>query len=91
MCSGAVVTGGRVDQSILAPGVRVNARAEVTGSVLFDGVDVGEGAIIRRAILDKNVRVPAGASIGVDLDLDQKRFTVSADSVVVVGKNQQLD
>ena len=91
VCSGAVVTGGRVDQSILAPGVRVNARAEVTDSVLFDGVDVGEGVIIRRAILDKNVRVPAGAGIGVDLDRDRKRFTVSADGVVVVGKNQQLD
>ena len=91
VCSGAVVTGGRVDQSILAPGVRVNARAEVTDSVLFDGVDVGEGAIIRRAILDKNVCVPAGAGIGVDLDRDRKRFTVSADGVVVVGKNQQLD
>lgn len=91
VCSGAVVTGGRVDQSILAPGVRVNARAEVTGAVLFDGVDVGEGAIIRRAILDKNVRLPTGARIGVDLDRDQKRFTVSADGVVVVGKNQQFE
>jgi glucose-1-phosphate adenylyltransferase len=86
-----VVTGGQVDQSILAPGVRVNARAEVTDSTLFDGVDVGEGAIIRRAILDKNVRVPAGNEIGIDLDLDRKQFTVSADGVVVVGKNQQLD
>ena len=91
VCSGAVVTGGRVDQSILAPGVRVNDRAEVRGSVLFDGVDVGEGAVIRRAILDKNVRVPAGARIGVDLDRDRTRFTVSADNVVVVAKNQALD
>ena len=91
VCSGAVVTGGRVDQSILAPGVRVNARAEVRDSVLFDGVDVGEGAVIRRTILDKNVRVPAGARIGVDLDRDRKRFTVSKDGVVVVGKNEQID
>ena len=91
VCSGAVVTGGRVDQSILAPGVRVNDRAEVRGSVLFDGVDVGEGAVIRRAILDKNVRVPAGARIGVDLDRDRTRFTVSPDNVVVVAKNQALD
>ena len=91
VCSGAVVTGGRVDQSILAPGVRVNARADVKDTVLFDGVDIGEGAEVRRAILDKNVRVPAGARIGLDLDRDRERFTVSADGVVVVGKNQQID
>ena len=91
VCSGAVVTGGRVDQSILAPGVRVNAKAEVKDSVLFDGVDVGEEAIIRRAILDKNVRVQAGARIGVDLKRDRERFTVSPDGVVVVGKNQRVD
>ena len=83
--------GGRVDQSILAPGVRVNGRADIKDSVLFDEVDIGEGAVIRRAILDKNVRVPAGARIGLDHERDRERFTVSADGVVVVGKNQQID
>ena len=58
--------------------------------MLFYGVDVGEGAIVQRAILDKHVRVPAGAKIGVDLELDRKRFTVSPDGVVVVGKHQQI-
>ena len=78
-----MVTGGRVDQSILAPGVRVNdlivsmkdgftipARAEVRDSVLFDGVDVGEGAIIRRAILDKNGLVIVTGVVSADLDGD---------------------
>ena len=90
VCSGAVVTGGRVDQSIISPGVRVNANAVVRDSVLFYGVDVGEGAIVQRAILDKHVRVPAEEKIGVDLELDRKRFTVSPDGVVVVGKHQQI-
>ena len=46
---------------------------------------------MRRAILDKNVRVPSGYRIGVDLERDRERFTVSADRVVVVGKNERLD
>ena len=91
VCSGAIITGGRVDQSILSPGVRVNARANVKDAVLLDDVDIGEGAVVRRAILDKNVRVPPGFAIGVDRERDQERFTVSPDGVVVVGKNQRLD
>ena len=80
VCSGAVVTGGRVDQSILAPGVRVNARAEVRDSVLFDGVDVGEGAIIRRAILYRmdprqllEAHIESGAGVSVAALLRRQR------------------
>ena len=69
----------------------MNAGAEVVGSVLFDNVKIGEGATVRRAILDKNVRVPAGFKIGVDRHRDQARFTVSEDGVAVVGKNQRFD
>ena len=52
---------------------------------------IGEGAVIRNAILDKNVIVPEGAQIGVDLDRDRKLYTVSDAGVVVVGKGQQVD
>ena len=50
-------------------------------------VVVGEGAIVRGAILDKNVVVPDGARIGVDHDEDRARgFTVSAQGITVLGK-----
>jgi glucose-1-phosphate adenylyltransferase len=60
--------------------------AEVEGAVLFDGVEVGTRAVVRNAILDKNVVVEPGAQIGVDLGLDRERFTVSNGGVVVVPK-----
>jgi glucose-1-phosphate adenylyltransferase len=89
--SGSVVSGGHVVQSILSPLVRVNSYADIEGSILLENVDIGRGAIIRNAIIDKNVRVPAKMEIGVDLDADRKRFTVSDNGVVVIGKNDRLD
>jgi glucose-1-phosphate adenylyltransferase len=53
----------------------------------MNGVDIGRHAIVRRAILDKGVKVPPGARIGVDIEEDRARgFTVSENGVVVVGK-----
>jgi glucose-1-phosphate adenylyltransferase len=63
----------------------------VTESILFDDVDVGRHTRIRRAIIDKNVHIPAGMEIGYDLDADRKRFTVSEGGVVVVPKGMKLE
>jgi glucose-1-phosphate adenylyltransferase len=71
--------------------VRVNSFAEVSESVLFDGVEVGRHARIRRAIIDKNVVVPPGTCIGFDLEADRRRFTVSEGGIVVVPKGMRLE
>ena len=74
-------------RSILSPGVVVHSRAQVEDSVLLHGVDIGRNAVIKKAIIDKNVRIPPGAQIGVDLEQDRARgFTVSEEGVVVLGK-----
>jgi glucose-1-phosphate adenylyltransferase len=86
--NGAIVSGGTVSGSILSPQVRVNSFASVQDSVLMDGVDVGRGAVVRHAIIDKNVSIPDGFEVGVDRRADEERFTVSANGIVVVGKSQ---
>ncbi len=91
VANGAVVSGGTVRRSILAPRVRVNSFSEVVDSVLFHNVDVGRGAVVRKAVIDKNVRIPEGEQIGVDLERDRERFTVSDDGVVVIAKGTVLD
>ncbi len=90
VADGAIVSGGAVRQSILAPRVRVNSFARVEDSVLFDNVDVGRNAVVRRAVIDKNVRIPEGEKIGVDLERDRQRFTVSDGGVVVIAKGTVL-
>lgn len=88
--AGTVISGGTVRRSVLAPSVVVHTHATVEDSVVLSGVDIGRGSVVRRAILDKNVRVDPGAQIGVDLDLDRRRFTVSANGIVVVGKGERV-
>lgn len=86
ICSGVIISGGRVERSILSPGVRINSYAEVKDSILFHGVNVGMRAKIRRAIIDKFVRIPEGEKIGYDLEKDRKRFFVSDGGIVVIPK-----
>ncbi len=88
---GVILSGGTVRKSIVSPGVRVHSGAECAGSVLLHGVDIGRGAQVRNAILDKNVVVWPGAKLGFDREHDLARgFTVTDSGVVVVGKGQQV-
>ena len=86
VCSGVIVSGSEVRRSVLSPNVHVDEYSEINSSVLFPGVEVGARSVIRNAIVDKDVIVESGAQIGVDLDLDRERFTVSDGGVVVVPK-----
>jgi glucose-1-phosphate adenylyltransferase len=89
---GCIISGGRVQRSILSPGVRINSFAEVEDSILFEGVDVGRHAVVRRAIIDKDVKIPPGFQIGIDLDWDRRReFQVTDGGVVVIAKDEALE
>ncbi|HEX5993872.1 MAG TPA: glucose-1-phosphate adenylyltransferase [Jiangellales bacterium] len=88
---GVVISGGLVENSVLSPGVKVHSWAQVDGCVLMDNVDIGRNAVVRRAIIDKNVVIPEGMEIGVDLERDRSRFTVSDNGIVVIGKGQRVE
>jgi glucose-1-phosphate adenylyltransferase len=83
---GCIVSGGRVQRSILSPGVRVNSFARVDRSVLMNGVVVGRHAVVRNAIVDKEVIIPEGARIGVDPGSDRERYYVSPRGIAVLSK-----
>ncbi len=90
VCSGVVISGATVRTSVLGPSVHLHSHADVEGSVLFPGVEVHREAIVRNAILDKDVVVDPGAEIGVDLDADRERWTVSDRGIVVVPKGARV-
>ncbi len=87
---GVIVSGGMIRNSVLFPQVRINSFSRVEDSILFDRVNVGRRAKIRRAIIDKGVTIPPDTEIGYDLELDAKRFTVS-EGIVVVPKGTTFD
>ncbi len=91
VCAGVVVSGGTVRRSILSPGVHIHSHAEVEGSVLMHDVDVGRGAVVRNAIVDKNVTIAPGALVGVDPEADRARFPLSPGGIVVIGKGRTVD
>ena len=92
VCAGVVVSGGEVRRSVLSPGVHVHSYASVEGSVLMPGVEVGRNAVVRNAIVDKNVRDRAGRA-----DRRRRRAPTASASrsrdggVVVIGKGARVE
>jgi glucose-1-phosphate adenylyltransferase len=84
----SIISGGVVKGSVLGRGVRVHTGAYVENSVIFDNCDIGRYAKIRRAILDKNVKIPEGATVGYDLEEDRKKYHVTESGIVVIEGHQ---
>ena len=88
----SIVSGGTVKGSVLGRGVRVHTGSYVENSVIFDNCDIGRQAKVRKAILDKNVKIPEGAQIGYDPEEDRKRYHVTESGIVVVeGHHSTVD
>jgi glucose-1-phosphate adenylyltransferase len=88
--AGTIVSGGRIDRSIISPDVFVDTRADITESIIFPGVRIGPGARIHRCIIDKNVIVPADHRLGIEHDRDRERFACSDRGVFVIEKGRVL-
>jgi glucose-1-phosphate adenylyltransferase len=84
VAGGTILSGGTARDSVLGRYVRVHSGALVEESIVFDNCDIGRRARIRRAILDKNVRVPDDATIGYDLERDRLHHHVTESGIVVV-------
>lgn len=89
---GSVLSGTHLERSVVGPWTLAAGGSTITDSVLFDHVRVGQGARIHRAILDKNVVLADGATVGVDRERDIARgFTVTETGLTVVGKGVFVD
>ena len=79
-----------MQDSVLSPNVRVNDLATVYNSILMENVVIGEGCRIKRAIIDNDVTIPPNTEIGLDLEADRRRFTVTESGLVVITKDMKF-
>jgi glucose-1-phosphate adenylyltransferase len=88
---GCILSGGRAVHSVLSPGCTIHSHARVIDSILFPRVDVGRGATVQRAIVEKGVKIPPGFEVGVDLEKDRQRFHVTDSGIVVIAKDTIIE
>jgi len=88
--NGCIVSGGMVKNSVLSPDVRVNSYCEVDQCILFSHVSVGRRCRIRRAIVDRDVHLPEGTTIGYDAEADRQRYFVTESGITVVTRDYSL-
>ncbi|HZS11580.1 MAG TPA: glucose-1-phosphate adenylyltransferase, partial [Nitrospirales bacterium] len=91
VCGGCIISGGRIQNSVLSPNVVVHDHAEVRESVILENVVIGEHSRIRRAIIDKDVVIPPKTEIGYDHEADRHRFTLTESGLVVISKGMKLN
>jgi len=84
---GSVLSGAHVERSVLGPWANVESGAAVVDAIVFERVRIGRNAVVRKAILDKDVVIGDGASVGVDHAADRaKGLTVTDSGITIVGK-----
>ncbi|MDQ4137940.1 MAG: sugar phosphate nucleotidyltransferase, partial [Actinomycetota bacterium] len=89
---GCVVSGSSVVRSVVGPWSTITGGAQVTDTVAFERVRVGAGAVVSKAILDKDIVICPGATVGVDPELDRSRgFTVTDSGITIVGKGTTVN
>ncbi len=88
--SGCIVSGGMVKNSVLSPNVRVNSYSEIDASILFSHVNIGRHCRIRKAIIDRDVHIPEGTTIGYDTEADRQRYFLTESGITVVTRDYSL-
>ena len=90
VCNGSWVRGSQIKKSVLGFRTNVASQCDISESIFLGSVKVGEGCILRRVIVDKDVEIAPGTEIGVDLEQDKQQFHVSDGGIVVIPKGAKI-
>lgn len=82
--AGCIISGARVQRSVLCNLVHIDSYTEVEDSVILNGTRIGAHCRIRRAVIDAECNIPAHTKIGYDLSEDAQRFHVTGQGIVLI-------
>ncbi len=82
---GVIISGARVQKSVISPGVRVNSYSAVDDSILLLNAEIGRHCHLKRVIVCPNVKLPEGTRAGFDAAADQAAgYTVTESGITVI-------
>ncbi|MGD8172280.1 glucose-1-phosphate adenylyltransferase [Vibrio sp. TRT 21S02] len=90
VCNGSYIRGSRIEKSVLGFRTNVASACDISESILLGDVKIGEGCVLRRVIIDKDVDIAPGTEIGVNLQQDRKLYHVSEEGIVVIPKGARI-
>jgi len=81
---GCIISGARVDQSLLFTNVHVHSYASLKRAIVLPEVDIGEVVQMTNVVIDKGVKIPKGLAVGNDPELDAKRFYRTENGICLI-------
>jgi glucose-1-phosphate adenylyltransferase len=88
--AGSVISGSSIKRCVVGYDVRVNSFCEVEDSIIYNHVNIGRHSRIRRAIIDRHVKLPEHTEIGYNLDEDRKRYHVTDSGIIIVVREDSM-
>jgi glucose-1-phosphate adenylyltransferase len=88
---GSLIIGSKIDNSVIGRNVKIYEKSEVSESIIMDGVVINKGVRLKKVIIDKDVEIPEGMSIGLSKVEDKKKFDIQGSGIVVVPKGMRFD
>ncbi len=88
---GSLIIGSKIDNSVIGRNVKIYEKSEMSESIIMDGVVINRGVRLKKVIIDKDVVIPEGMSIGLSEKEDKKYFDIQSSGIVVVPKRMRFD
>ena len=92
LISDGAIINGSVDNSIISPRVYIEENAIVKDSVIFNDTTIGQGTIVDKSVIDKEVWIESGCHIGFgdDYTVNKEEPDYLNAGITIIGKGSKI-